>query len=135
MIFIDSAIFVSAADESDFLHEDGLAVMQAVDERKLPTAITTDFIIDEVLTLLRRRHTQPNTLSNFVVDALSSELFTIVYVDEPLLKGSLVNFRKYEKLSFTDAVSLTTMKQYRIKEIFSHDTDFDLNGIIRKERP
>jgi uncharacterized protein len=132
LIFIDTTIFVSAADLSDTLHADGIAVLRAIDEGKLSTAVTTDFIIDEVLTLLRKRHAKSDALSNFAENAL--RFFTIVYIDENLLKESFANFRKYDKMSFTDAVSLTVMKKYKIKEIFSHDTDFDLKGIIRKER-
>jgi predicted nucleic acid-binding protein len=46
-----------------------------------------------------------------------------------------LDFGKYEQLSFTDAVSLALMTRHRIREIYSHDKDFDLKGIVRKERP
>lgn len=48
---------------------------------------------------------------------------------------SLKTFAKYEKLSFTDAVTLTVMRKFGIKEIFTHDTDFNLPNIVRKEKP
>jgi len=48
---------------------------------------------------------------------------------------SLKTFAKYEKLSFTDAVTLTVMHKCGIKEIFTHDTDFNLPNIVRKEKP
>jgi uncharacterized protein len=135
LIFIDTTILVSAADESDTLHTDGAAVLKALHDGKIATALTTDFVIDEVLTLLRRRHAKSATTSRIAENVLSSTLIRIAYVDETLFKESLPNFRKYEQLSFTDAVSLTVMKKYRIREIFSHDTDFDLRGLVRKERP
>ena len=46
-----------------------------------------------------------------------------------------MDFGKYEQFSFTDAVSLTLMTRYKIREIYSHDQEFDLKGIVRKERP
>ena len=66
---------------------------------------------------------------------LSSPLVSVVYVEESIFGESLVKFKKYERLSFTDAVTLTVMQRHKIKEIYSHDRDFDLKGIVRKERP
>ena len=59
----------------------------------------------------------------------------VVFVDEKLFNESLKTFAKYEKLSFTDAVTLTVMRKFGIKEIFTHDTDFNLLNIVRKEGP
>jgi predicted nucleic acid-binding protein len=66
---------------------------------------------------------------------MESELVTTVFVEQDAFVDALSSFAKYEQLSFTDAVTLEVMKRFRIKEIFSHDSDFDLKGIVRKERP
>jgi len=135
LIFIDTTILVSAVDETDALHDDGAAVLKALSDGTLATAMTTDYVIDETLTLLRKRRAKPAVVSNIADNVLSTTLIRIAYVDEALFKESLPNFRKYTELSFTDAVSLTLMRRHRIREIFSHDRDFDIKGIVRKERP
>ena len=117
MIFLDTTIFVSGADESDTLHSDGVATLRALGEEKLPEAVTTDFVMDEVLTLLRRRHAKPNIISDVAESLITSRLLRIVYVDASIFKESLVTFRKYGQLSFTDAVTLAVMKKYKIREI------------------
>jgi len=134
LIFLDTTILVSAVDRSDSLHDDGRAVLKAVGEERSFRAVTTDYVLDETFTLLRKRGTTTSVISEVIGRFLISRNITVVFVDKPLFEDSLASFRKYERLSFTDAVSLTVMKKLRIREIYSHDSDFDLNGIVRKER-
>ena len=135
MIFIDTTIWVSAIDSSDELHEDGKAVLIKMVEGNLPLAVTTDFVLDETLTMLKKRGAKPDKVAEDVQNIISSMRVNVVYVDEMLFKASLSNYSKYATLSFTDAVSLTVMARLKIREVYSHDTDFDLEGIIRKESP
>lgn len=135
MIFIDTTVLVAGIDASDTLHEDGKAVLRAILDGSLPGAVTTDYVLDETLTLLRRRGASTAAAAGAVEGLLSSSLIDMVFVHETLFKEALTTFRKYQKLSFTDAVSLTVMQRQKIKEVFSHDRDFDLKGITRKERP
>lgn len=135
MIFLDTTILLSAGDKSDGLHADGAAVLNALAQGRLSKALTTDFILDETLTLLRRRGLNASVISDAVESIRDSKKLKILYVDEELFADSLMNFRKYERFSFTDAVSYTVMKKFRIREIYTHDHDFDLKGIVRKERP
>ena len=135
MIFIDTTIWVSGIDASDRLHKDGKAVLEALVEGRIPPALTTDSVLDESLTLLKRRGANVEAIAEAMETIISSPLVRVDYVEEPTFRQTLSNFKKYEKLSFTDAVTLTIMNRYKIKEIYSHDGDFDLRGIIRKERP
>jgi len=122
-------------DSSDKLHDDGKAVVQALARRSLPPAVTTDFVLDETLTLLKRRGARPGRVVELVRGIMESEFVTTVFVEWEAFGKALSAFAKYEQLSFTDAVTLEVMRRFRIKEIYSHDSDFDLKGIVRKKRP
>jgi len=135
LIFIDTTIWVSAIDASDGLHRDGKAVLEALIKGNISSAMTTDFVLDEALTILKKRGARIDVIAEIVENILSSELVRVIFVDEPVFRDALSNFEKYEKLSFTDSVTLTSMNHYKTREIFSHDKDFNLKGIIRKERP
>ncbi len=135
MIFVDTTIWASAIDASDSLHEDGSAVLKALAGGELPSAVTTDFVLDETLTLLKTRGGRPETIARAIGDIMSSPNLDLVYVDDELFETALRTYQKYERLSFTDAVTLVVMQQRKIKEIFSHDEDFDVKGILRRERP
>ncbi len=135
MIFVDTTIWASAIDASDSLHEDGAAVLKALAEGQLGAALTTDFVLDETLTLLKARGGRAGTIVKAISNIISSPSLNISYVDEVLFNTALSTYEKYERLSFTDAVTLTIMQRKKVKEIFSHDDHFDIKGIIRKERP
>lgn len=49
------------------------------------------------------------------------------------MKEALTAYPKYGgKLSLTDTVSVEVMRKYGVKEIFSHDSDFDVVKDIKK---
>lgn len=135
MIFVDTTIWASGIDASDTLHRDGSAVLGAIASGRLTSAVTTDFVLDETLTLLKMRGGDTDSIVEAIHNVVSSPAVTLVYVDEGLFRAALSTYEKYERLSFTDAVTLTVMQQRKIKEIFSHDGDFDMKGIVRKEKP
>jgi predicted nucleic acid-binding protein len=135
LIFVDTTIWVSGLDSADSLHEDGRAVLEAIVDGNLSPALTTDFVLDETLTLLKRRGAKSDVVVKALENLLASSLVRVVYVEETLFLEALSSFKKYERLSFTDAVTMAAMQRYKIKDIFSHDRDFDVKGIVRKERP
>ena len=135
MIFIDTTIWVAAIDSSDELHEDGKSTLNALIERKLSIALTTDYVLDEVMTILKKRKIPPKKIISVIESIIESPLVEVIFVDEQIFTEALKIFKKYEKLSFTDSTTLAIMRKYKIKEIYSHDSDFDLPGITRRERP
>jgi predicted nucleic acid-binding protein len=66
---------------------------------------------------------------------LSSPRVFVIYMDELFLKESLQLYPSFKgKLGMTDTSSLVVMKRYAVKEIFSHDTDFDsISWVNRRE--
>ncbi|MBI3116737.1 MAG: type II toxin-antitoxin system VapC family toxin [Thaumarchaeota archaeon] len=135
MIFVDTTEWVAAIDASDELHEDGKAVVEALVKGKLPLAVTTDFVLGETMTLLKKRGAKPNKIVETIQRILSSPRVNLLFVDAMLFKASLASFARYARLSFTDATTLTAMSHLKIREIYTHDTDFDMQGIVRKESP
>ena len=55
MIFVDTTVWVGASDKNDEFHESSRTVGEAIRLEKLPLALTTDFIIDETVTILGKR--------------------------------------------------------------------------------
>jgi predicted nucleic acid-binding protein len=55
----------------------------------------------------------------------SPRVFT-VYIDDALLNEALRAYPAYGgKLSLTDVASVVVMRRYGVRQIFSHDRDFD----------
>jgi uncharacterized protein len=84
LIFVDTTIWVSGLDTADSLHEDGRAVLEALIDESLSPALTTDFVLDETLTLLRRRGARSEVVVKALENILASSLVRVVYVEETL---------------------------------------------------
>lgn len=134
MIFVDTTVWVAAIDKKDSLHEDGKEIVNAIVNWKLPLAVITDYVLDEVMTILKKRKISPEIILKAVIAIMKSSRVKTVFVDDHIFMKSLTLFSKYKKLSFTDAVTLAVMQKLKIKEIYSHDSDFDIPKITRYER-
>jgi predicted nucleic acid-binding protein len=138
LIFVDTTFWVGDADSNDDFHDSAHIVIEAIRTGKTPIALTTDFVLDEVVTILgRRKGFGAENASKAASIILSSPRVFTVYVDEALFKESLSTYPKYKgRLSFTDVSTVLTMLSYGVKDVFSHDHDFDgIHGIRRREEP
>jgi predicted nucleic acid-binding protein len=103
---------------------------------RTPVALTTDFILDEAVTILGKRKGFGALSAVKVAESiLSSPRVFTVYIDEALLKEALKLYPTYEgRLSLTDVATVAVMGRYGVRNIFSHDRDFeDVEGIKRVE--
>lgn len=134
MIFVDTTVWVGGADTNDDFHDSSAPIIEAFRTNQLPLAMTTDFVLDEVVTILGKRMGFGAEKARKVGENIlaSPRVFTI-FVDETILKEALAMFPTYKgRLSLTDVVSTVVMTRYSVKEVFSHDKDFDLVSRIRR---
>ena len=136
MIFIDTTVWIGASDSNDDFHNSSAEIVKAIRLGTLPLALTTDFIIDETVTILgKRRGSSAEDAKEIGRKILSSPRVFTVFIDEALLVESLERYPKHRgKLSLTDVCSIMVMEKYGVREVYSHDSDFDLTGYRRKER-
>ncbi len=103
-----------------------------------PLGLITDFVIDEAVTILGKRKgfgaSRARDLGNAIL--ASPRIFT-VFVDEGILREALASYPTYGgRLSLTDVLSTVVMGRYSVKQIFSHDSDFDaVKGVRRRTSP
>ncbi len=136
MIFVDTTVWVGASDRNDDFHESSRQIAEAILFGKMPIALTTDFVIDETVTILGKRKGFGAENARKVGEAiLSSPRILTAFVEETILKRALEHYpRRQGQLSLTDIVSVVVMQKYNVKEIFSHDSDFNgIEGIIRRD--
>lgn len=134
MIFIDTTVWVGDADLNDDFHETAHEIIESVRKGKTPLGLVTDFVIDELVTILGQRKGfgagHARDAGNAILE--SPRIFT-VFVDDGILKEALSAYPTYNgKLSLTDVVTTVVMKRYGVKGVFSHDADFDrVKGVRR----
>jgi len=136
LIFIDTTIWVGASDRNDEFYESSRPIVEAIRLGKSPLALTTDFVIDETVTILgKRKGFGAENAEKVGERILSSPRVFVVFVEEAVLRAALKRYPEYlGELSLTDVVSVVAMEKYRVKEVFSHDTDFDkIRELSRRE--
>jgi predicted nucleic acid-binding protein len=134
LIFIDTTVWVGDADLSDDFHESSHQIVESVRTGKTPLGLVTDFVIDELVTILGKRKGFGAGAARDTGRAIleSPRVFT-VFVDDSILRAALSVYPTYNgKLSLTDVITTVVMKKYGVRDVFSHDTDFDrVRGVRR----
>ena len=132
-IFIDTSAFLALEDESDQYHDEAIQFHEQVLRRRRYEIVTTSYILDETLTLIRFR-VGINASIDFSKKLRKSEVVKIVRVSRGIEEESLDIFEGYDDkdFSFTDCVSFVVMREMGIKEVFAFDQHFNQMGFVRK---
>ena len=127
MIFVDTSAWYAAIIPSDMHHHSVTAWLRLND---LPL-ITTDYIIDETLTLLRARGERHRAL--LLGDRFFNSGLTEIYLlSEVDLKQTWENFRHYDDKdwSFTDCSSKIVIEKLGITKALTLDHHFKQFGKV-----
>ena len=127
MIFVDTSIWFSAHIVEDLHYEQS----EALPAKPADRLVTTDYVIDELLTLLLVRGHRP--VARMLGPLLFSEsMAEIIWVNQEDVEAAWHLFDAYtdKKWSFTDCVSYAVMKRLGIREAFALDDDFRQFGFV-----
>jgi len=127
MIFVDTGAWYAYSDKRDADHAKAVAWYDVNDEYLL----TTDFVIDELLTLLRARDRR-NTSIDLGVKMFAEELAQVVYLTQDQINRAWEVYRKFadKEWSFTDCTSKVVMEDLQITTAFTFDHHFRQFGNI-----
>jgi len=127
MIFVDTWAWLALANKKDKNHE---AAKITYNRIKLETLFTSNFILDELITLLYRTVSSDKT--NLFVESLfalaEKGQLSIIYMDKDTMMEAWRLRKKYRDkpdVSFTDFTSFTIMEERGIKRVFTGDKHFE----------
>jgi len=128
MIYIDSGAFLARYLGHDQYHETAVDFWREIKNSREPTC-TSNFVLDEVLTLLGRRAGHQFAAQR-AKNIYASKTLTIVRPDHEDELKALEYYVKYadQRISFIDAISFTLMRKEKIKRVFTFDRHFQLAG-------
>lgn len=126
-VFIDTGMLVTARNAEDKRHERSKSLMKSALKGEYGTVYTSDYIIDEAVTLALVRTDKPELAIDVGEFAVESPRIRILQITKADFHGTWEKFRSLsgEKLSFTDCATLWLMEENRIKEVMSFDSGFD----------
>ena len=127
-VFIDTGAFIARYLKKDNLHTKSLALWQKIEKARVQ-CIVSPLVIHEVATLLSRR-ANPVFAAEKIRSIYLSPRFRILRSDNDMEMDALKVMEKYADLplSYADALSITIMREYNIRRIFTYDEDFTVVG-------
>ena len=128
MIFVDTGAWFASLIPTDPDHASAVAWLKSNNSRLL----TTDYVIDETLTLLKARGEKKRAL---ILGArfFSSGLADIHKINESDLMLAWETFERFadKDWSFTDCTSKIVIEQLSIKQAFAFDHHFKQFGTVQ----
>jgi uncharacterized protein len=131
LIFIDTGAFVARHLLGDQYQREALPIWDRIQREKIP-CFTSNFVIEETITLLARR--SGYAFADRVARVLyASARLEVLRSTRDVEFSALDLFRKYadQEVSFVDCVSFVLMHAHRLTRVFCFDRDFDLPGFSR----
>jgi uncharacterized protein len=127
VIFVDTGAWFAAFVPSDPDHAAAVAWLRG----KNPPLVTTDYVLDELLTLLLVRREIPIALKIGPL-LLDQSLATLEWVSRDDVRQAWSIFETYrdKEWSFTDCVSRVVMQRLEITQAFAFDDHFRQFGTI-----
>ena len=135
-IFLDTSVFVAFANTRDAKHEEARDIVDGLLEGRWGRGITSDFVLDETVTvtLARTRHVETAILVGETIlgTGPAGRIVDLAYVSPRTFLRTWALFRRFAArgLSFTDCTSLELMRILGIEQIASFDRDFD--GVVSR---
>lgn len=129
MIFVDTSAWYALEVEDDTNHKHALGFLSTLRDRRYGSLLTTDYVLDETVTLLWLRHGSASGLQ-FLDKIHRSKSIRILWVDEVIFweTRDMMKARTDKRWSFTDFISFIVMQQMSIKDAFTFDKNFEQAG-------
>lgn len=127
-VFLDSSFFKGLIDPKDDFYQLAGKIWQKLRE-KSGSLVTSNFIVDETLTLLRSRCNLDTAIKFRNMLAENSQIVKIMRVTvEDEAKAWQWFVKNWSKLSFTDCVSFAVMKRLGLRRAAAFDEHFKRAG-------
>jgi uncharacterized protein len=125
MIFVDSSAWLAVADVRDGNHPAALAFHRKLLGGRAGRLITSDYILDETFTLMRKR-AGGDCVRRFVSGLEASPSVQPIWVTPTQYQAALELFvgQGNRTWSFTDCTSFAIMRELGIRQAFTFDADF-----------
>ena len=128
---MDSSALKADYDSKDDNHLAARRLMQqiAARETQITSFVTTDYVLDEAITLTRFAHSHAKAVE-LAQATTTSGFVRLVYSDSELFSEGIRVFEGHadKEWSFTDCVSFAAMKRYDVKTAFTFDAHFRQMG-------
>jgi hypothetical protein len=134
MFFIDSCIFIGFYNIRDERHLEAKELIEEVFKGNLGAACTSDYVVDETVTLIKKKSSDPTIVSEAIDFIQNSRKIEILHINREVFASAKMCMEKYPSmpLSFTDWTIANLLESRKIDYLLSFDSGFDCLRAITK---
>lgn len=137
MKFADTGWWVAWALPGDGRHADALGMLSSLGRTE--QVVTTNHVVGETWTFLRRKDSHPTAVAYFDrVELMASQARLVVHdltADQESAARLWLRQHDERRYSFVDATSFRVMRDRRLREALAFDQDFAAAGFIEVQPP
>ena len=131
-LILDTSFLLALNDAGDFNHNNANSLKIRVKDKEFGQCYISDYIFDELMTLMRAKSINPNKIKDIGDSLLSDKTIELLKVDKEMFLQSWELFKKSNELSFTDCSTITLAKEFGIRNVASFDSGFDRFPYIKR---
>jgi predicted nucleic acid-binding protein len=126
MIFVDTSFWAAMRNRRDDHHDAAVALLESQGGEPF---VTTNHVRGETWTFLRRRVGHASAV-DFVTELERSAHLQIVFVGPEIEDDAIRWLRRHDErpYSFVDATSFLVMRDLKIRDVLTFDSDFTAAG-------
>lgn len=129
-VLIDTGVIVAAFNERDLRHSRGKQLMDDILAGEYGMPYSSDFVLDEVVTLTlarTRSHQLASLVGRFLLPLEGPPCITLLHVDENVVRRAWKSFLRHDEavLSFADWTIVEQTKLCGIELVASFDSGLD----------
>ncbi len=131
MIFVDTSAWIALADRYDRLHAPAVAFYGRVGRGEFGQPITTNYVLQETLTLVARR-LGPGRAGSLAASMRQSRQLSTFWIERVHHDEAVTMMAQHDDKdwSVTDCTSFVVMRALGAKTAFSFDADFAQAGFL-----
>jgi len=132
MILLDSSLIVAYLNEADVNHVKALKVIEDVDKDRYGTPVITDYVFDEVITVMLVKTKDVQRVTEIGEKLLSANMLLKIDGETFNQAWNIFKNQRGPHFSFTDCTSLAACRASGVSNIATFDEDFGEVEELRK---
>lgn len=132
-LFVDTAFHVALFNDADDLHRRAIRLSDELTQDLSIRFVTTESVLVEFLTFVRRAGPQSRLGAAGYVDALRTKPGVTILPQTPELFNAgldLYRARPDKSYSMTDCMSMVVCQERGIGDVLTYDRDFEQEGFV-----
>lgn len=130
-VAVGTNVLVGSALKRDQYNKKATEILRRLDTNDTPVTHVNNYVVAETMNLVGERAGKETAIELYDTLVESAGFERMKVTEEDFSRGEAL-FRKYDRLTFVDSITVAYMRREDIEYLYSFDDDFDgVDGVTR----